>query len=430
MPRSSPSQPPCSRPEDPRCRERLAQLADPALAALVRAAALGCRRPAAFLALAGEGGVRIAAATGVAEGWLSPPPALLTRALTTSGPFAGEGPVTPELPFPALVAVPLPALAGLPPGILAVAGADGADGEEPARLERIELTNLTGLIDLIALIAGQIAVRWEALQRLAALEAEQRELYRQIGQLRRLKEGLRVLRPAIDQSADAVLVTSPDLEAPGPTVLYANPAAARLLGYGEEEMVGMSVRRLYGPETDAAALERLWRALGAGRPARATLATYRKDGRTLWLERQVAPVRNASRQVTQLVSVLREVPAPGERDPGGEKGLAHLFGEPPDLCFRLDADGTVLDHQETSGEMLYVPPEEFLQRRMQEILPEEAAAVVSSGLAEALAGERVAVRRYELPIGGEARPFEARFLPLSDHEVLLLVRHLEADLPS
>ncbi|HSM52251.1 MAG TPA: PAS domain-containing protein, partial [Thermoanaerobaculia bacterium] len=302
MPRSSPSQHPCIRPEDPRCRERLVQLADPALAALVRAAALGCRRPAAFLALAGEGGARIAAATGIAQGWLSPPPELLAAALATSGPFAGEGPATPELPFPALLAVPLPALAGLPPGILAVAGADGADGEERP------------LLDLIDLIAGQIAARWEALQRLAALEAEQRELYRQIGQLRRLKEGLRVLRPAIDQSADAVLVTSPDLQAPGPTVLYANPAAARLLGYGEEEMVGMSVRRLYGPETDPAALERLWRALGAGQPARATLATYRKDGRTLWLERQVAPVRNASRQVTQFVSILREMVPPGERD--------------------------------------------------------------------------------------------------------------------
>ncbi len=421
MPRSSPSQPPCNRPEDPRCRERLAQLADPELAALVRAAALGCRRPAALLALAGEGGVRIAAATGVADGWLSPPPELLASvlaaALAAPGPSTGEGPAAPELPFPALLAVPLPPLAGLPPGVLAVAGIG------PPRATEEEHT-------LLALLAGRIAARWETLQRLAALEAEQRELYRQLGQLRRLKEGLRVLRPAIDQSADAVLVSSPNLEPPGPTVLYANPAAARLLGYGEEEMVGMSVWRLYGPATDPDALARLWRALGAGQPARATLATYRKDGQTLWLERQVAPVRNASRQITQLVSILREVPAPDARNPGGEERLAHLFGEPPDLCFRLAADGTVLDHQEASEEMLYVPPEEFLQRRMQEVLPEAAAAAVSSGLAEALAGERVAVRRYELPIGGEPRAFEARFLPLSDREVLLLVRHLGSAPPS
>ncbi|HQN40207.1 MAG TPA: hypothetical protein PLQ31_11855, partial [Thermoanaerobaculia bacterium] len=100
MPRSSPSDPPCQRPEDPRCRERIAQLADPGLGALVRAAALGCRQPAAFLALAGERGVRIAAATGIASGWLTPPPALLTPAFAASGPLADAGRTTPEIPFP------------------------------------------------------------------------------------------------------------------------------------------------------------------------------------------------------------------------------------------------------------------------------------------------------------------------------------------
>ncbi len=417
MPRSSPSDPPCQRPEDPRCRERIAQLADPGLGALVRAAALGCRQPAAFLALAGEGGVRIAAATGIAAGWLTPPPALLAPAFAASGALAVTGSATPEIPFPLLFSVPLPPLAGLPPGRLAVAGDAPllAEGEESA---------------LLALLAEQIAARWDSLQRLAALEAEQRELYRQLGQLRRLKEGLRLLRPAIDQSVDAVLVTSSNFAPPGPVVLYANAAAARLLGYDEEEMVGMLVRRLYGPKTDPEALLRLGQALGAGQPFRTTLETYRKDGETIWLERQVAPVRNASRQITQLVSILREVPPPGERSPEGEAPLTQLFGEPPDLCFRLAADGTILDHQEASGELLYVSPERFLHRRMQEVLPEEAGAAITAGLAEALEGERVAIHRYVLPIAGRPRRFEARFLPLSEREVLLLVRALGELSPS
>ncbi len=49
--------------------------------------------------------------------------------------------------------------------------------------------------------------------------------------------------------------------------------------------------------------------------------------------------------------------------------LQAVFQALPDLYFRLDPDGTILDYQAGHGSSLYVAPREFLGKRMQDVLP-------------------------------------------------------------
>ena len=61
----------------------------------------------------------------------------------------------------------------------------------------------------------------------------------------------------------AVLVTDIDLERPGPTILYANPAFARMSGYTAHEVLGNSPRLLQSSGTNSEATRMVARSLRA-----------------------------------------------------------------------------------------------------------------------------------------------------------------------
>ena len=51
-----------------------------------------------------------------------------------------------------------------------------------------------------------------------------------------------------------------------------------------------------------------------------------------------------------------------------------LLNAIPDLMFLLSRDGTFLDYHATDPDLLLVPPEQFLGKKMEEVLPPELAA--------------------------------------------------------
>jgi PAS domain S-box-containing protein len=239
------------------------------------------------------------------------------------------------------------------------------------------------------------------------------------------------LQPAIEQAGDAVMITTPEVDDVGPTILYVNPAMTRLTGYTAEELLGGTPRLLRGPRTDPAVLERMRAALAAGRDFTTTLVHYRKDGTEDVVEWHVSPIRNDSRRVTHLLCIQRDVHDRWEseqriaaRIDRARAEYAAAFQSLPELCFRLAGDGTILDYQATAPESLYLPPEAFLHRRMQEVLPPEIGEMTSAAIAEALQSRETVVRRYTLPIGGQPQLFEARHVPLPGNEVLAMVRSI------
>ncbi len=116
-----------------------------------------------------------------------------------------------------------------------------------------------------------------------------------------------LLAAAVDQAAESIIVTDAQLDAPGPNILYANRAHARLFGYGVGEAVGRSPRMYQGPETDRAVLDRIRRHLEAGEPVKSETVNYRKDGSPFLLQWEIAPVRDEGGQIVNWVGTQRDV---------------------------------------------------------------------------------------------------------------------------
>ncbi len=105
----------------------------------------------------------------------------------------------------------------------------------------------------------------------------------------------------------AVVLTDIDLDRPGPTVLYANPAFLRMSGYESDEVLGRSPRLMQGPGTSREATRQIQRALRLDGRFTGCLQNYRKGGEAYLCEIDVRTVRRRDGTPEAFIAFEREV---------------------------------------------------------------------------------------------------------------------------
>jgi PAS domain S-box-containing protein len=118
---------------------------------------------------------------------------------------------------------------------------------------------------------------------------------------------LRLLKAAVEASGEAILITSAEIDEPGPRIEYANSAFARMTGYEAHEVMGRSPRFLQGPGTEREPLARARASLEAGEAFQGEALNYRKDGSTYVVEWLITPVHDAGGRITHWISAQRDI---------------------------------------------------------------------------------------------------------------------------
>lgn len=118
---------------------------------------------------------------------------------------------------------------------------------------------------------------------------------------------LDLIRLFAEPLTTAVVMTDIDLERPGPTILYANPAFMDMSGYTASEVLGASPRLLQGPETKMQQTRLIARKLRAEGRFHGVLQNYRKSGETYLCEIDVRPVLDQGSQLLAYLAFEREV---------------------------------------------------------------------------------------------------------------------------
>ena len=104
--------------------------------------------------------------------------------------------------------------------------------------------------------------------------------------------------------------------------------------------------------------------------------------------------------------------------------ISGLLAAIPDLIFKVSRDGRFLDYSAPAGERTAVPPEEFLGRRVSDVLPPEVSLPALAAVERVLAGEEVPPFEYRLALGGDVQHYEARGSATSGDSVVFLVRNV------
>jgi PAS domain S-box-containing protein len=113
----------------------------------------------------------------------------------------------------------------------------------------------------------------------------------------------------MEAAAESILITTGDFDAPGPTIIYVNPAFEKMTGWVKEEVVGKSPRILQGPKTDLGIFVSMRERLLAENLWEGLTVNYRKDGSEFWMEWSIVPVSDDSKKKICYVAVQRDVSA-------------------------------------------------------------------------------------------------------------------------
>lgn len=164
---------------------------------------------------------------------------------------------------------------------------------------------------------------------LAARVVALRDVHEQVRAQQALRRSLAqqaLLSTAIDQAAEAVLVTDPT-----PTILYANPAALRSSGYTEAEVLGQNPRIFRSGLHDRVFYDTMWAQLRGGRSWHGVLLDRRKDGELYEEDTTIAPVHDEAGSLIAYVAVKhdltteRRLEADRDRDRGDREAVVEVM---------------------------------------------------------------------------------------------------------
>ncbi len=119
---------------------------------------------------------------------------------------------------------------------------------------------------------------------------------------RRMEEDWTRLAMAVEQSAEAIVVTDR-----AGTILYVNPSFERITGYSRDEAVGKNPRILRSGKHGETFYREMWGALLRGEVWEGHFTNRKKDGTIYEEDATISPVRDPSGEIVSFVGVKRDV---------------------------------------------------------------------------------------------------------------------------
>ncbi len=101
-----------------------------------------------------------------------------------------------------------------------------------------------------------------------------------------------------------------------------------------------------------------------------------------------------------------------------------VFQALPDLFFRLDAEGMILDYKVGSSRDQYIPREKLLGKRIQDFPVGKVATQFQSAIATVLTKKTMTSFEYAMQLQGGEQYYEARLLPFVNDQIIAIVRNI------
>ncbi|MDC2864347.1 PAS domain-containing sensor histidine kinase [Bacillus sp. BP-3] len=104
--------------------------------------------------------------------------------------------------------------------------------------------------------------------------------------------------------------------------------------------------------------------------------------------------------------------------------LELIFKALPDLCFLTNFDGTIVDYKAGCPTKFYVPIDEFMGKKFQDVLPSDVADQLQEAFVKVQQNNSIEIVDYSLPMHDSMYYFEARCLPLLTDKIMIIVRDI------
>ncbi|SMX30616.1 Cyclic di-GMP phosphodiesterase Gmr [Pelagimonas phthalicica] len=148
-------------------------------------------------------------------------------------------------------------------------------------------------------------------------------------------------------------------------------------------------------------------------------------GENLTLEQQAAKIKDFETISGSFRRISKARQTAEEMESERRQQMQALLDALPDTYFRLSRDGVILDYRASDKEDLLMPPEQFLGRKVSDVLGGSALEFYELNMAQFLKDRKPRTWEYDLEIRGRKTDFEARLRDVSSRdEAVLVVRNI------
>lgn len=200
-----------------------------------------------------------------------------------------------------------------------------------------------------------------------------------------------------------------------------NDSFCRILGYSNEEVIGKSSidLKIFKNDEDRVKIKSEVEINSNIRNFEVALVS--KNGKIIHgiISSDLINISNEQCLLTVITDITDRKIAQSKLQEKNEE-LQSIFDAFPDLLFRLDKTGKIIDFKAGNTSDLFAQPSTFINKHFEDILPSEAGKILSKTLYESFETKSIRKCDFSLIIGDELNYFEARFVPLSDGLITLV----------
>jgi PAS domain S-box-containing protein len=187
---------------------------------------------------------------------------------------------------------------------------------------------------------------------------------------KRERQTLELLKSAVEQVNESVIITDAQLDFPGPRIVFVNPSFTKMTGYTAEEVMGKTPRILQGPLSDRKMLKQLKAALKQGDSFSINTVNYRKDKTPMHIQVHITPLRSSSGKIIHYVGIQRDT-TEEKKVEGHLLQLASIVNAAHDAIMSLTPEGVIENWNAGAEEMYGYTADEAIGKDLSLIVTEE-----------------------------------------------------------
>lgn len=111
----------------------------------------------------------------------------------------------------------------------------------------------------------------------------------------------------LESMTQSILITTPELDLPGPYIIYVNKAFEEMTGWSREEVLGKNPRFLQGPKTDLSIFHSLRTNIHQNKVWEGQTINYKKDGTEFYMAWSITPILDEKGALQKLLAVQSDI---------------------------------------------------------------------------------------------------------------------------
>jgi PAS domain S-box-containing protein len=237
-------------------------------------------------------------------------------------------------------------------------------------------------------------------------------------------------RTLFETNRDSITILRIDSEGNIGNFIVTNPATTVIFGYTEQEILAMNIQDIE-IASDEKRKERLATLLNKGKIAFET-TLKNKNGNQVNVEIECILINYLNEPaVMNITRDISERKQNKENTRKAQENLATILEAIPDMLFEVGIDGRIYHYQTHHNDLLAAPPEAFMGKLLQDILPPDVSKICMEAIQEADKKNWSSGKQYALDLQQGKYWFELSASPIKggnnlDKHFIILARDITA----